>query len=79
MNADIESKVIAIMQGILGRSFGAKDLETPRSEIPEWNSLVHVEVIFLCEDQFEIEFLLDELPTLNTINALVASISGKLG
>ena len=67
------------MREILGREFEAKDLEIPRNEIPEWNSLVHVEVIFSCEDQFEIEFSLDELPSLTTINALVLSISGKLG
>ena len=79
MTLDIETRVIAIMREILGREFEAKDLEIPRSEIPEWNSLVHVEVIFSCEDQFEIEFSLDELPSLTTINALVLSISGKLG
>ena len=79
MTLDIETRVIAIMREILGREFEAKDLEIPRSEIPEWTSLVHVEVIFSCEDQFEIEFSLDELPSLTTINALVLSISGKLG
>lgn len=66
------------MQGILGRDFEDKDLETLRSDIPEWNSLLHVEIIFLCEDQFKIEFSLEELSNLNSIRALVISISGKL-
>ena len=78
MTLDIENKVIEIFQNILGRDFQKEDFGVPRSDTPEWNSLSHVEIIFACEDRFQIEFTVEELSNLNSIKSFVDSISDKL-
>ena len=78
MISDIETKVIEIFQSILGRDFRKQDFDVPRSDTPEWNSLSHVEIIFACEDRFQIEFTVEELSDLNSIKSFVDSISDKL-
>jgi acyl carrier protein len=79
MRTEIESKVSEVLERILGRAFGREEFELSRSEIPEWNSLVHVEVIFACEDLFEVEFSMEELKRLISVKSIVDSILDKVG
>jgi acyl carrier protein len=78
MSSNIESRVIEIFQSVLGRDFDQHDLDVLREETPEWNSLSHVEIVFSCEDQFQIEFSIEELSRLSSIRSFVESISDKL-
>jgi acyl carrier protein len=78
MNNEIETKVSAIVERTLGRTFSPEETELPRSEVAEWDSLLHVEIIFACEDAFEVEFSMEELTELNSIKSLVESIQVKL-
>ena len=78
MSSDIEFRVIEIFRSVLGRDFDQYNLDVLREKTPEWNSLSHVEIVFACEDQFEIEFSLEELSRLNSIKSFVESISDKL-
>lgn len=78
MTSDVETKVMVILRRILGRELEMKDFTLPRTEISEWNSLAHVEIIFSCEDFFQIEFSSQEMSDLNSVNELVESISEKL-
>jgi len=78
MPTEIESNVIGILRRILDQDLSLDDFNVPRAEISEWNSLIHVEIIFSCEDFFQIEFSLEEMNNLNSIKALIESITAKL-
>ena len=78
MQTQIESQLLDLLRRALGCEVSPQDYDTPRGEFPSWDSLVHMEIIFSCEDLFGIEFSSEELETLDSISALIKSISDKL-
>jgi acyl carrier protein len=48
-----------------------------RSDLPAWDSLKHVQVIFAIEDEFGVEFSSEELPSLDSDAKIVAAIEAR--
>jgi len=78
MQTQVESQLLDLLRKILGHDVTSEDYDTPRAEFQNWDSLIHMEIVFSCEDMFGIEFSSEDLNTLNSIGALIKSISGKL-
>lgn len=78
MHTQIESQVLDLLRKTLDYEVTLKDYDTPRADFQSWDSLVHMEIIFSCEDLFGIEFSAEDLDTLNSISALIKCILGKL-
>lgn len=45
-----------------------------RSEHPEWDSLKHVEIIFLLEDEFGIQFEEEDFSKLDSVNHIYSLV-----
>jgi acyl carrier protein len=78
MHTQIESQVLGLLKKTLNYEVTPKDYDTPRADFQSWDSLVHMEIIFSCEDLFGIEFSPEDLETLNSTGALIKCILGKL-
>ncbi len=49
--------------------------ESTRENTPQWDSLKHIEVIFILEDEFGIQFTEEEMGALNSVGKLAAKIA----
>ena len=72
---EMHTEVLQILTVILKKDLF--DGEVKRSEIDEWDSLRHLEVIFSVEDAFSVKFDEEELPKLNTSLVIAEAISAK--
>lgn len=52
--------------------------ETTAADIPDWNSVMHVNVILAAEMRFKIKFLTSELESLHNVGHLADMIEAKL-
>lgn len=52
-------------------------LESSRKNTPQWDSLKHIEVIFLLEDEFGVQFSEDEMGSLDSVRKLADNISAR--
>ena len=64
------------MSTVLDRPIGP-DENVARAEVPEWDSLRHVELMFSIEDACGVRFDEDELPVLGSLNAIVEAVERK--
>lgn len=53
-------------------------LETKKEDIPEWNSLNHLNLIVELEDNFNVNFTKDEIVKINSVKSLVEILTKKL-
>jgi len=65
---------LSIFFKISSDSFNEK---TIASEIPDWNSLTHAELIIHLENKFNFEFNLDELMKIDNVGDLIKIIQKK--
>jgi acyl carrier protein len=73
----IQSAVADILSITVRRAITATETVVRDSE-PAWDSLKHVELIFMLEDRFRIQFHEDEMPVLRSSEDIVRSLEGKL-
>ena len=78
MKASVTKSVLELISKILGRNLDLKVVNLPRKEIDGWDSLIHMEIIFACEDLFQIEFTSEEMTSLNSVETIVDCICVKL-
>ena len=53
-------------------------IENPtRLEIDGWDSLTHIEVMFMLEDAFDVRFSEDEIAKLDSLAAIVALVGDR--
>ena len=71
---DIEIKVAQIFSSILGQQVAAGE-NIYRSDVPEWDSLKHIELLFSIEDGFDFQFSEEELARLDNFQAIVDRVS----
>lgn len=64
----VESEVLVLLGTVLGVELNPT---STRESIAAWDSLKHVEIVFLLEDEFGIEFVHDDLEELNSVMAIV--------
>lgn len=67
----VEERVLMVISSILKVPVNS---ESTRLEVPSWDSLKHVEVIFAIEDEFDIEFKEEILFELNSVSEIVKRI-----
>ncbi len=62
--------------------FGMEDLvvleETCADDIEEWDSLQHINLLSMLEKEFEIEFDIDEIVSMENVGDMAKIIEGKL-
>jgi acyl carrier protein len=53
-------------------------IENPsRAELDSWDSLVHLEIMFMIEEQFETRFSEDEIVALSSEDAILSALRAK--
>jgi acyl carrier protein len=71
---NVQENVMQIFSTMLG---AAVDMGTNRTNMPAWNSLKHMEIMFAIEEQFDIQFSELELSELDSLSEIVDALSGK--
>jgi acyl carrier protein len=71
---NVQENVMQIFSTMLG---AAVDMSTSRTNMPAWNSLKHMEIMFAIEEQFDIQFSELELSELDSLSEIVDALSGK--
>ena len=64
----VESEVLVLLGTVLGVELNPN---STRESVAAWDSLKHVELVFLLEDEFGIEFVHDDFEELNSVIAIV--------
>jgi acyl carrier protein len=69
------------LEGIARDVFGDADIvltdETTSEDIPEWDSLGHVNFVYSVEQEFGVEFSADEFAELSNIGALKRELARR--
>lgn len=72
-------KVIEIMAMVLRTRVESISDETSVKDAGNWDSLRHMNLIAVLEDEFEIEFDLDQISRMTTLSAILAEVNVCLG
>mgnify|MGYP001568093735 CR=1 FL=1 len=78
MSSQILDTMIHEIQQILGDDTVEIVPELVMMEIPNWDSITHMQVITRAEELFNIRFSIEELMAITTIDALVQSIKAMI-
>ena len=75
MNSDeIKASVTGIFKSILG---DVPAEETKREEIPAWDSLKHMQIIFAVEDEFDIQFSEEQIEKTTSIQDILEALTHR--
>ena len=76
-------EVKAGLQGIFREVFDRDSIDltdqTTAADVPEWDSLHHINIIVAAEQRFGVRFLMSEVARLNNVGQFVDLIAAKLG
>jgi acyl carrier protein len=77
MTTDTQTPTVRdILETALGTSLDG--IENPgRQEIESWDSLTHVEIVFMLEEQFDVRFGEEEIATLRSLDDIVEILRAK--
>jgi acyl carrier protein len=78
MSDPLHLKVEEIVRDVCGDDRIALQDSTTSSEVPGWDSLAHVNIVFAIEEEFEIEFDDDEIAAFTNIGELKDRIRQKV-
>ncbi|MCX6162783.1 MAG: acyl carrier protein [Ignavibacteriae bacterium] len=53
------------------------DLETKIEDIPEWDSLGHLNLILEIEDRFDVSFTIDEIENCKSVKDIIVFLNNK--
>jgi acyl carrier protein len=67
-------RVEAIVREVLAEDGAELADATPRSEVPGWDSLAHVNIMFALEEELGVRFGEDELAGVTTFGDLVRTV-----
>ena len=73
---EIEAAVAELISITVGRQVGFKEAVTRDSEA-SWDSLKHVELIFMLEERFGVQFTEQEMTELRSSDRIVEAIEQK--
>ncbi len=65
---EIEERVLDVLSAALKCPVGAR---SRRADLPAWDSLKHIELVFAIEDELELQFSEDELGQLDSVAAII--------
>lgn len=74
-----QTKIIEIIIEIMSDVLNISDVNvtTTRQNTPEWNSLKHMEIVFAIEEEFEIQYTVEEIIGLASVLDISQSIMRK--
>jgi acyl carrier protein len=76
MSESIEATAREVLAAALGRDI-APDERPRRADEPAWDSLKHIEIVFSLEGAFGVRFTPDEMPLLDSLDAIVAMVGER--
>lgn len=68
----MEDRIIGIIAKILEVDIEEVELDTAIGDLPEWDSLHHLQIIAELEKEFGIKYAADELAELEDVSDLIA-------
>lgn len=72
---ETRAEVLRLLGYVFGRTFA--DGENPsRSRDAEWDSLKHIELIFLLEDHFQVRFSPEQMEEMEDAAAIIKAVEG---
>lgn len=74
---EIEAQARGLLRQALGAEAVGERGDVVREATPAWNSLLHVDLIFLLEDAFAVEFTEEEMAELDSLSAIVAAVERR--
>lgn len=74
---ELMAQVQAIFQDVFNDPGLSVNAETTANDVPGWDSLANINLIFAMESEFSIKFALGEIQELNNVGEMVASILKK--
>ena len=77
MNGQISAEVRRLMGLILRRDIPI-NAEVRRDQEPAWDSLKHVEIMFVIEDHFSVKFSAAEFAGLASIDQIAAAVESRV-
>lgn len=75
--SEIETAVLEIVRTVLNLA----EIPSPtvrRADLPQWDSLRHIELMFALEDAFGVQFSAEELATLDNVATIVAILTERV-
>lgn len=77
MSEDVDRRAVhRVLEVVL--KLGATDAEhLVRSRLHQWDSLKHMEIVFALEEQLGVEFSESEMPSLDSLEAIVEAVRRK--
>lgn len=76
MNNELRQQIGSILSEVLNTTL-APDINPKREEIPNWDSLKHMELILRLEEQFNVRFSIKEVAGITSLDDLVEIIEVK--
>jgi acyl carrier protein len=76
--AEILAQVTGIMRDVLDNDQLQVSAETTAKQVPEWDSLAHVQLVAAIERHFKIRFTARELNGFRNVGEMCASIEKRL-
>lgn len=74
----ILARLAPIFQAELDDASLKIDLATTQEDIAGWDSLAHVRIVAAVEQEFDIQLEIEEIESINSINAFIAGVSKHL-
>lgn len=71
----VKQETFKIVEAVLKIDLGNR---CKRSEIPEWDSLKHIDIVFAVEDRFKIQFSPDEMVSIGSIDRAIELVLQKV-
>ena len=75
---EIKNQINAIFIDILDNTDIVLTDDTTASEIEEWDSLTHIQIVVAIEKHFKIRFTSKEIQSWENIGAMINSVSEKI-
>ena len=67
-------KVCAIISDVFGIPRSEVDETTVQDDIPEWDSIGHLNLMLALEEAFDVSFAVDEMPNLVSVAAIARRV-----
>jgi acyl carrier protein len=77
-HSEMEAQVQALLLQILNVPARAGGVTLVRADVPEWDSLKHMEIVFALEDRYGVQFDESEFQRLDTPVAIAAALRRHL-
>ena len=74
---DIEKHVRTVMGKVLGIEEAKIPADASRESFPQWDSLMHMNLMLALEDEFSIEFTDEQIASIASLLKLIESIEEK--